>query len=281
MTMIKAYLVLILSGLIVFSGCASNKDIDSLERRLSRLENKLTIQQDKIQQLKTDIASQSEVEKSLRDLYAGQGAEFYKFKEGVSRLHGRFDETEYKMNQNFQSLNSALENTGDAVDHFSKMTKKNDTRLKHLEQFMGIEPGGKAGAADQKTASDIDKLNEEAHYQAAKSVFDRGNSSAARDGFEEFLKKYPKSKEADNARFWIGETYFSEGAYKKAILEYQKVIDEYPNGNKIRSAYLKMGIAFQQLGENSIAVQSLNELINKYPKSNEAEIARQKVSQIE
>ena len=40
------------------------------------------------------------------------------------------------------------------------------------------------------------------------------------------LKRFPQSDQADNAQFWIGETYYRENWYEKAILEYQKVIEK-------------------------------------------------------
>jgi tol-pal system protein YbgF len=87
----------------------------------------------------------------------------------------------------------------------------------------------------------------------------------ARQGFEDLLKKYPSSSRANNAQFWLGETYYQEKWYEKAILEYQKVIDKYPKDNKVPAALLKQGFAFLSLGDKTNARLVFRELLNKYP----------------
>ncbi len=94
------------------------------------------------------------------------------------------------------------------------------------------------------------------------------------------LKLYPKSPQADNAQFWLGETYYREKWYEKAILEYQKVIEKYPKGNKVPASLLKQGLAFHSLGDKANTRLILTELIKKYPKSNEAKIAKQKLKRL-
>jgi tol-pal system protein YbgF len=121
------------------------------------------------------------------------------------------------------------------------------------------------------------KLTEEAAYQSAKQAYDKGDFNAAREGFQKFIKEFPKSKNVDNAQFWIGETYYREKWYEKAILEYQKVIEKYPKGNKVTAALLKQGFAFLNLGDKVNSRLILSELIKKYPKSNEAKIAERKL----
>jgi len=116
-------------------------------------------------------------------------------------------------------------------------------------------------------------VSEEEIYRSAKQAFDQGDSEAARRGFQEFIKRYPKSKNADNAQFWIGEIYYREKWYEKAILEYQNVIEKYPQGNKVPAALLKQGLAFSSIGDKANAKLILEELNRKYPKSNEAKVA--------
>ena len=62
------------------------------------------------------------------------------------------------------------------------------------------------------------------------------------------IQNHPKSSNADNAQFWIGETYYKEKWYEKAILEYQKVIEKYPSGNKAPAALLKTMFARRSRG---------------------------------
>jgi tol-pal system protein YbgF len=114
----------------------------------------------------------------------------------------------------------------------------------------------------------------------AKKLLDKGDVKAARKGFRNLIKKFPRSKNADNAQFWIGESYYREKWYQKAILEYQKVIENYPRGNKVAGAYLKQGLSFAALGENANSRLILNELIKKFPNSGEAVIGQKKLKKI-
>jgi len=273
--------ILVICVLMIFPGCALNKDFKYLERRMSQLETENKSLQNRIQQLKMDIENQVTVENGLRDMYAGQGAEFNQFKEGIRRLNGRFDETGHRFNQDIQALTDSLKNTGNTIDHFSQTVSENKRRIQRIENFVGFESGGDVAAKDKDAPLAKDKMSEDELYKVSKQAYDRADYETARQGFEKFLEIYPKSDRADNARFWIGEIYFVEGWYQKAIIEYQEVIENYPKGNKTQSAYLKQGIAFHKLGEDTNALLVLKELINKFPDANEAKIARQKVSQIE
>ncbi|MCP4371246.1 MAG: tol-pal system protein YbgF, partial [Deltaproteobacteria bacterium] len=95
----------------------------------------------------------------------------------------------------------------------------------------------------------------------------------------ELLDRYPKSKSADNAQFWIGEIYYREKWYEKAILEYQKVIENYPKGNKDQASLLKQGFAFYNLKDKPNSRLIFKELIKKFPGSNEAKIAKKKLKE--
>jgi tol-pal system protein YbgF len=116
-------------------------------------------------------------------------------------------------------------------------------------------------------------------YKPAKGAFDAGKNEEARRGFAKLIEKFPKSQHADNAQFWIGETYYQEKWFEKAILEYQKVIENYPKGNKVPAALLKQGLAFQKIGDTANARLILKELIKKYPQTSEGSIAKQKLKE--
>ena len=70
-------------------------------------------------------------------------------------------------------------------------------------------------------------LSEAELYKTGKQAFDEGRYDVAREKFKELLSKYPKSENADNAQFWVGEIYYREKYYAEAIMEYQKVIENY------------------------------------------------------
>ncbi|MEJ2066409.1 MAG: tol-pal system protein YbgF [Deltaproteobacteria bacterium] len=117
----------------------------------------------------------------------------------------------------------------------------------------------------------------EGAYRKAYGTFKAGDYPGALKLFEAFLRTYPKSEYADNARFWIGESYYQQGDFERAILEYEKVLKQYPTGDKVPHALLKQGYAFLSLGDRVDAKLLFQKVIKEYPQSPQAEIAAKKL----
>ncbi len=118
-------------------------------------------------------------------------------------------------------------------------------------------------------------------YEKAWVSVDRKNYREAIVRLNEFLRKHPKSEYADNAQYWIGESYYALKQFDQAILEYDAVRRKYPSGNKVPAALLKQGFAFAELGDKVDARLILQELIARYPQSKEAVKAKEKVKALE
>ena len=271
----KKIVLIVLAWMVVLSGCALQQDVISLDDRLARSERRYAEAEQKNKELESKLSEYSKDDKNLRSKTASQSATIDSLREEIRILSGRLEETEYFLKQKIQ----AFEKSSEAID---KTTNSNKDRIARVEQYLNFE----STASGQKSPPDSGKtsekqvktqLSEEGIYQSAKQAYDQGDLEAAREGFKKLIKQYPKSKNADNAQFWIGEIYYHEKWYEKAILEYQKVIEKYPKGNKVQASLLKQGFAFSNLGDKSNARLILSELIKKYPKSNEAKIAKRKL----
>ncbi len=274
--------VFLLCGLMLPAGCATRADLDRLKGRLSTLERENQRVTREIEGLTDGMLQQREKDDGLQQMYAGQDALYRQMMEEVRRLNGMCDETDYRVNQALEALRKEVQDLHDRVGHVSDAAMAQEARLKRLEDYMGFEPAkalenGEPDPGPVPGDTPTDQLTEKGMYDAAWQRFDQKDFEAAQEGFEGFLKKYPKSDLADNARFWIGEIYFQEGWYQKAILEYQKVIEGYPGGNKVPAAYYKQGIAFDKLGETGHARLVFKELIEKFPDSHEAGLARKEI----
>ena len=282
-----------LAGCLLAAGCATKTDVARLENRISQLESRNQALEERISkqmdQLDQMLEKREKQDNKLRELFAGQDAEFYQLRNEVRQLSGRFEESEHRASRKRKDLSTTLEVHREKLASLSETVELNDTRISRLAAYLGIESDekldaavetqkDKAGGGKSETPKD---LPAEKLYAFAKKSFDQKNYETARDAFEKFLETYPDSDKADNARFWIGEVYFNEKWYEKAILEYQSVMDNYPKGNKVAAAYLKQGIAFQELDETGNARLVLKELIRKFPDTNEADIARKRINQIE
>ena len=103
----------------------------------------------------------------------------------------------------------------------------------------------------------------------------------ARKAFLTFLKDYQDHHLADNAQYWIGESYYTERNYEMALLAFQRVIEDYPRGNKVPDAMLKVALSLKELGRMEEAKKALVKLIQEYPSSEAATIARNRLRNME
>ena len=241
-----------------FQGCATQSDLYSLENYLTaRIRDQETLVEKKLAE-----------GRQLRDQSASLGADFERIREDIQNLSGKLDEKEHQLNNKIQALDST-------VNMLS-------VRLNRLDAGAGQgtpAPSAPASDATAMTPPIGDKTETEL-YEEGKGAFESGQSESAKKIFQAYLEKYPKSKEADNAQFWLAETYFRDKWYEKAILEYQKVIENYPKGNKVADALWKQGLAFLNLNEKVNARLIWEELIKKFPGSSQAQLASQKLKSL-
>ena len=269
-------------------GCASQKDVLILDERLMLLERQnqeLQRQNSDMQKLvQKELAVVGETsqttETTLRSKYATLGAQMDTLQEDSRRLSGRLEEIEYQLNQKL----ATFEKDHQKIDELSLQSAKLEKRLMEIEQYLNLGSGGPKPTAGVSSKSDAagspeKSTTDDQLYNEAKQAYDKGSLDKARQGFQQLIKTFPKSANADNAQFWIGESYYREKWYEKAILEYQTVIEKYPNGNKVPAAMLKQGLSFLALGDKSNARLILKELEKKYPNSNEAKVAATKLTE--
>ncbi|MFV1951134.1 MAG: tol-pal system protein YbgF [Nitrospinota bacterium] len=131
-------------------------------------------------------------------------------------------------------------------------------------------------ASSEPNTMDPDEL-----YQLAYNDFKDEEYDNAIKRFRDFLERYKESDLADNAQYWIGESYYTGRYYKKALLEFKKVIDEYPDGNKIPDALFKYGMSFYELNDLDSALAELRRLVKLYPDSEIVSVAIKKIEMIE
>lgn len=283
----KAFIFLLCS--IILSGCALQRDVMTLDDRLAQAEQRYTQAEKRNKNLEAELEeyrnARERYDKELRSITAGQNATIDQLQEEISILKGKLEETDYLLKQKIKAFAESSQKREIKLEGIDKTTSLNKDRIERLEQYLNLESTASIQKRKQVSNKPSGKqvkhtLSEDDLYRSAKQAYDKGDFSTAREGFQKLLNEFPKSNNADNAQFWIGEIYYREKWYEKAILEYQKVIEKYPKGNKVTASLLKQGFAFYNLGDKSNARLILSELIKKYPKSNEAKIAQRKLKGI-
>jgi tol-pal system protein YbgF len=259
-------------------GCATQSDVNTIDNRLTEMEMRDAELSRRREELKSDIKSDIESRnQELRAQSAGLHALLEQMNEEIRILGGRLEELEHSLKQQQHAVEESENKRQEKLDRLAQLTDQNSDKIVQLEHYLNLESTKKPVAAITPGVSAEKPLSEDEVYRSAKQAFDQGDFEAARMGFQEFIKRYPNSKNADNAQFWIGEIYYSEKWYEKAILEYQNVIEKYPTGNKVPAALLKQGLAFANIGDKPNAKLILEELRRKYPDSNEANVAAEQL----
>ena len=130
------------------------------------------------------------------------------------------------------------------------------------------EPAAEPSASDGNAAAD---------YRAAVELVKGGKHDEAVAALRAFLVKYPRHDYADNAQYWLGETFYHQQDYAHALAEFRTVIETYPRGNKVPDALLKVGYCYQALGQTDKAHAVLAQVVNLYPKSEPAALAAKRL----
>ena len=98
--------------------------------------------------------------------------------------------------------------------------------------------------------------------------------------FTDFLQQYPNSQYADNAQYWLGETYYVKRQFEQAVIEYRKLMERYPASKKRSHAMLKIGYSLHELGEINRARAVLEDLRNRYSGTTAARLAEDRLQRI-
>lgn len=253
--------------------------VETSEKEIQQLNSVLETQLDRMnaQIFEYEKTNDENIQK-VRQQTAGFFAELEQLIDQVQRLNGQIEESNYAFLGKTEGIENQLRILTEKLKEIETSSQSNTDRIAGLEQYLDFESSDKLGASAVSDNLDRQTSSDSALYKRAKLAFDRSEFEDARKGFQQLLKQFPSSSNADNAQFWIGEIYFKEKWYEKAILEYQKVIEDYPKGNKVPSALLKQGLAFNQLGDRKNCRLILQELIDRYPKTPESGIAKKRLN---
>ncbi|GMQ99194.1 MAG: hypothetical protein BMS9Abin18_0010 [Zetaproteobacteria bacterium] len=115
---------------------------------------------------------------------------------------------------------------------------------------------------------------EKNHYTAAYLALKSGRYEEATRSFRSLLKTFPKGEYADQAWYWLGESYYAQRNLKQAIHAFETIAKHYPKSAKHAAALLKLGLAYQDASRMRNARATLQRLVREHSDSAAAEQAR-------
>ena len=117
-------------------------------------------------------------------------------------------------------------------------------------------------------------------YDTAWTDYTAGQWTLCIEGFNTYLRSFPRSEAADDAQFYIGECHFADGKYTEAMDAYNRVVTGYPRADKVPDAYYKRGMTFERLGQLDRARESWETLLKTFPDAEVARLGKQNLDRL-
>lgn len=132
-----------------------------------------------------------------------------------------------------------------------------------------VEPASVAAEASGKSP--------ELRYGEAFDALKAGKYPEAIAGMQELLTLHPNHPLADNAQYWLGQTYYVTRDYERAIVAFSAVGGRPTDPSKTPDALLKKGLSEIELKRPDAARATLADLVNRFPNSGAARTARERL----
>ena len=134
--------------------------------------------------------------------------------------------------------------------------------------------------AQTPDATGVDPFAEQQAYQSAFDLLKSGRYDEAAVAFQQFIAEFPTGSYADNAQYWLGETFYITRRFEQAVQEFERLVSTHPASQKLTHALLKIGYSHDELGNLKEAERVLSELIERHPQSAAAGLARKRLTSI-
>ena len=125
-----------------------------------------------------------------------------------------------------------------------------------------------------------DLAAEQVAYRAAFDLLKSRKYQAASEAFAGFLSDYPNGRFADNAMYWLGESFYVSRRFDPALKAFESLIADYPDSSKRGHALLKIGFIYDEIGQDNKARDVLRALIAAEPSSTAAGLAAKRLERL-
>ena len=131
---------------------------------------------------------------------------------------------------------------GETADRQRLLYADLDARIQSLESSLqaggsSVLDGGRLSPGQLPIPQGSDRDN----YQVALELLREERYDMAATAFQQFLVAFPDSELADNAQYWLAESWYASDRFEQALSDFEVVITRYPRSRKVPDALLKMG----------------------------------------
>ena len=180
----------------------------------------------------------------------------------------------------------------ESVEHDAEITSSRqrdlyvdlDERIRLLEErtqssagSVNVLDGGSLAPGQLPVPSGSDRDN----YQAAFELLKQQRYEPAAMAFQQFLVSFPDSQLADNAQYWLAESFYVTDQFDEALKQFSIVINQYPDSRKVPDALLKMGYCNYELERWNDARAALARVQSEYSDTTAARLAEQRLNRMD
>src|SRR4051812_13464233 len=234
-------------------------DLRILQEQSQQLQNLLGTLNDAIKAVNTRLDQQAE---TTRKAFADQKLVIDNLTNDVRVIREKLDDNNVRIG----SLTQELDSLRQSMQQMS--VRPSGTS----EPDASAVPGTQPPTAGQPPVVGV---SPQKLFDTARGDYMAGQYDLAVLGWEDYIKSFPKSDQADDAQVGICTAYVQDGKPDKAVAACDLAIRTYPTGDKIPEAYYRKGIALSNLKDVNGARATWEELVKKYPGTQEAGLAQQ------
>ncbi len=250
----------LLSGLLLASTAGVHAGDDVLEQRLQRLERRVG----HITELMLEVQALKRSNRELQGQIEEQQHALERLRKKQRELYLDLDERLSRLQQG--GAPAPASGTGGGGE--DTMTPVATAETAPVPPTPAAAPVTGGAVADPAT---IRAEYDEAYAYLHPSRREYKKAIAA---FKAFVKKYPGSDLADNALYWLGESYYVTQDNANALKAFERVLAEYPDSDKASGALLKKGYILDAMGKRGEARKILQQVQSRYPGSSAASMAK-------
>ncbi len=188
----------------------------------------------------------------------------------TSELQGRTESLEHEADGTAERQRELYADLDLRIQNLERLTKGSSRAVSVLD-------GGSLAPGQLPVPGGSDRDN----YQAAFELLKQQRYELAAMAFQQFLVSYPDSQLADNAQYWLAESYYVTQKYDVALAEFEKVINNYPSSRKVPDALLKVGYCNYELERWNGARRALGRVQADYPDTTAARLAQQRLKRMD
>jgi len=216
------------------------------------------------------VKQEQETPTAINDLQvacANNAQSIEELKAENAKIKGELEKLSYLIEQGTTATNKA---------NLAEAQKVQDVKLGQEPPANMIVPAPIVVSTETKKTTTLD-IDEQ--YKLARKNHEQKNYAEA----EKYYTAMIGSKSAwfdEKARFFLGKMYADAGDHKKAIITFQDFVDKYPKSKNIANAVYAQAESFLALNQKQEATVFFKDVIQRFPRAKEATLAKQRLKSL-